>query len=289
MSPARTPHGRVFLNGRILPRGQARIACDDAGFLLGVGAFETLKVEDGIPLFLRDHLQRLRSGLRRIGINAFPWDTGDAVAQVIRANRLGTAALRITVSDGAPADEPTLLVASRDVMPRPPMVRLAVYPRRKSAHDPLAGLKTTSRLPYELARRWAAAQDCFDALLANEEGDLAEGSLCNLFCVRSGRIVTPPLSRGLLPGVTRARILAICRRVRLPVVESPVRLDDLRRAEEVFLSNSTQGVLGVDRVRGLRRTYPGAEGLLAQRIAAAYAEHVARHKQAIADSQPNRA
>ena len=95
MATQRNGGTRAYVNGQLRSLETATVTVVDAGFLLGMGVFETLKVEDGIPLFWEDHLRRLLRGLRKLGIPNPPWDVSAAIRQVIQRNRLVTAAIRV--------------------------------------------------------------------------------------------------------------------------------------------------------------------------------------------------
>ena len=135
---------KVFLNGRIVRHDEAAVPVADTGFLYGLGVFETLKVEDSIPLFLQEHLRRLMKGLRVLAGARPPWDPARAVERVITANSLVNGALRITVTPGPPGGVPTLVVAPREIQRPIRPIRLGLSPFCKSATDPFAGVKTTS-------------------------------------------------------------------------------------------------------------------------------------------------
>ncbi|MBU1701249.1 MAG: aminotransferase class IV [Candidatus Eisenbacteria bacterium] len=266
------------LNGRLLLREKAAIPVTDAGYLLGLGVFETVRVEDGVPLFLEDHLKRLAIGLHTIKIEKPAWDPAGEIDRVIEKNRIATAVIRITVSGGPPGGPSTLVIVPRPIPELKLPIHIGISPYPKDPKDAFAGLKTTSRLLYGLTHRWAESHGCFDALIPNHQGDLAEGSISNLFCVMKGLILTPPLSRGILAGVTRGHLLSICKRRKFPFKESPLTLRDLERADEIFLSNTSRGVLPVDRIRGLRRTLPGLKGPVAVKLQELYIRRVELYK-----------
>lgn len=274
----------VFAGGRVQPAQAPVLRAGDEGFLLGLAVFETVLVEDGHPFFLEDHLARLRAGARALSI---PWppspDPGDALRELVGAVRAERPeerrlALRITLSRGVER-RPSLVVTARRVEDPPPEgVRVAVAARRQLSGDPLRSVKSTSRLAYVLAREEARRAGAWEALIVNQEGDVAEGSVSNLFAVRGGELSTPSTGRGCLPGIVREKILAELERD--PLVSSdgapmPVRVDrielaSLGDAAELFLTNTTGGVIPVREVSGCAGgpiALPGADGPVAGLVA----------------------
>src|SRR5262249_9477951 len=116
---------------------------------------------------------------------------------------------------------------------------------------PLGRHKTTSRLAYHLAREEARAARADEAVLVSPAGLLLEGAVSNLFLIERGTVFTPPLTLGILPGITRAIVLGLCIRLGIPVEERPLTIADLTRAEGIFLTNSVQEVAPVRTVDGV--------------------------------------
>jgi branched-subunit amino acid aminotransferase/4-amino-4-deoxychorismate lyase len=129
-----------------------------------------------------------------------------------------------------------------------------------------------------MGRRWAEENGCFEALVPTTDGDLGEGTVSNLFCVIGGTLVTPPLSRGILPGIVRGRILAACRRLEIEVREDSIHPEDLGGAGEVILTGSGVGPLPVDEIHPEARRLPGASGDFAARLREAYAGEVEKDR-----------
>jgi branched-subunit amino acid aminotransferase/4-amino-4-deoxychorismate lyase len=262
---------------------EAAVSIGDAGFLLGWGAFETVRVHRGRALFLRDHLERLTRALAALRLGPPPPSLPATVRRLIAANGADEAALRITCTAGPVSPErpagspprPTVFLSLRRVPRRPRPFRLARTPYVVHPGDPLAGIKTTARPAYAMALLWARLRGCHEGLLRTPSGDWAEGSFSNIFCVLDGTLVTPPLDRGILPGLVRERILRACRERGIPVREAHIRDHDLERAEEILLTSSVRGITPVDALRGRRRRLPGARGPHARRLGAIHAELVA--------------
>jgi aminodeoxychorismate lyase len=252
----------VYLNGRFLPASRARVQALDRGLLYGDGLFETLLVRAGRPIALREHLQRLRDGARRIGLSlAADREWWRRLAEeVVRRNRLegGEAAVRITVTRGSGGEgllpprkpRPTLLVSARAVDPevaqhRRRGVRVVFLPFHPGRGGLLAGVKTTAYLAAVIGKEAARRRGAFEGIYTTEDGEVLEGTTSNLFVVRNGRLLTPPASSGILAGVTRRTVLALARRAGLRVAEQKLRKTEVLGAEEAFLTASTLGIVPI--------------------------------------------
>lgn len=137
-------------------------------------------------------------------------------------------------------------------------VALATSPFRRGRADPTASIKHTSRAFHRAAGREARTRGADDALLLSPDGDVLETTRCNVFALLAdGLVVTPTLNDGFLPGVARQLLLGGLRRAGGAVRECTLSLELLRRAEEVFLTNSVYGVLPVRRIDGRSYRFPG--------------------------------
>ena len=204
------------------------------------------------------------------------------VTDTLAANGLGEgdAVLRITLTRGPgqrgllpPADpEPTLLItAARAAHAAPETLTAIVASTRRNELSPLAQLKTLNYLDNVLARMEAAKRGADEALLINTAGRLASASSANLFLLRNRTLLTPPPSEGVLPGVTRAAVLALAEILDISAVETPLQRDDLARADEAFLTNSLIGVRSLVKVDD-RLVGVGEPGPVTRRFQEAYSE-----------------
>lgn len=246
----------LSLNGQIVPADMATVAVNDRGFTLGDGLFETIKAKAGRPLRLAAHMERLRAGaaILRLDLPVDETMVAQSIAQVLAANGLTDAALRLTISRGPGIrgllpprpTQPTVLLTAGPLPPPAIPARLVVArDTRRNQHSALARCKTLSYLDNILARLEAEERGGDDALLLNASGLVAESTIANLFIVTAdGTIVTPPVSEGALPGVRRAELLR-----QLTVTERPLTLDEVLTASEAFLTNalSIRAVGSVDR------------------------------------------
>ena len=265
--PERFP---AWVDGRVVAPGEPALPADDAGLLLGLSVFDTLLFEDGWRYFEREHLARLREGCAALSIPwPLPWDPRTALEELCAALDRRDAALRITVTRGGPGGGPALVVTARALeRPPDPGVKVAVSSYVKHAGDPIELLKSTNRLRNVLAREQARTRGAWEALIPTEAGDLSEGTLCNLFAVSGGKLVTPDVSRGCLPGIVREALLEDIAREPIGLELAVDRLEprDLREAQEVFLTNTTGRIVPVVEVLGLVRGLPGSRGPVVARL-----------------------
>jgi branched-chain amino acid aminotransferase len=284
--PRRGHPRNVWLGGRLEPADGPHVSAFDRGFQLGDGVFETLRARDGRPIELDDHLARLHRSAGGLAIDLPPSldaDVRDGIAALLAAEDLGgpgaDAAVRITVTRGPlrgrgllPPDEtvePTVVVQAWPVEPAPADhlergLHLVVSGVRRDPANPIAALKTTSRVDYVFARLEARRAGADDALFLTVDGRLSEATSANLFLVRRGidgalELATPDLDCAILPGTTRSWLLAWAGGVGLRAVEASLTPPDLAAADEAFVSSSVAGILPLTRFedRPIGRGEPG--------------------------------
>ena len=242
--------------GELLDAERARVPVLDHGLTVGDGVFETLKVGDGVPFALTRHRRRLEVSARGLGL-AVPADdvlhaaVGDVLGAADEAVR-ARGRLRVTLTGGvAPlgsdrgSTPPTVVVAAAPLAPWPPAATVVTVPWARNERSAVAGLKTTSYAENVVALAHARAAGAAEALFADTSGRLSEGTGSNVFVVRDGRVLTPGLASGCLPGITRGLVLEWC-----GAAEADLSMRDLEDADEVFLTSSTRDVQPVSFVDG---------------------------------------
>ncbi len=277
-------HSFVFRNDRLLPLAEVRLSPGQAGLFNGWGLFTTLRIYGGRPFAFEQHWERMSRDGARIELPiGYPAGTvSRALAEVIRANRVGNGCARIYFIYNRigiwTSDEPSppvdLIIYTADLPARAGPVTLAVLAHGRHAAHPLAGVKVTSWLDNVWALEQAHKRGFDDVILLNERAEAAECTAANLFSVRNGAVETPPLSSGCLGGVTRDTLLKIAPEVGLPITERPLTLADFYNAEEVFVASTTREVQGVSRIEDHR--LPQSPGPVTKRLAKAFSEYVAR-------------
>ena len=244
----------VWIDGRVTGAADATVAALDHGITVGDGVFETLKVVHGTPFALRRHLARLRRSAAVLGL-AVPLSDdqiGNAAKELLDAVA-AAGRLRITVTGGPGPlgsgrdDVPaTLLLAASPSDPWPPTASVVTVPWVRNERSPVAGAKTTSYAENVVALAEAHRRGASEAILANTVGALCEGTGTNVFVASGGRLRTPSLATGCLAGITRELLLEV---VDAEEVET-LTLDDLRAADEAFLTSSTRDVQPIAEVDG---------------------------------------
>lgn len=241
----------VMLNGEVRARGDARVSPLGDGFMSGLGLFETVNVRDGRPAFFRAHYERLAAGALELGIEQTTTreELGSRCVACLEMNRVGTGVLKIVVFQDIDRVSELILTSPH---PYPPETWTRGFRLRSIPIDAPGGLqvrvKTLNRLAYVLARRSARAAGADEALLVAHDASLREGSATNVFVVKDGIVLTPPLNSGILPGVARSQVLGLTGGIKLR--EQVVMLDELDEAAEVFVTNSLAGIMPVSWVDG---------------------------------------
>jgi branched-subunit amino acid aminotransferase/4-amino-4-deoxychorismate lyase len=279
----------VWLNGRLLPAGAARVSALDRGFLHGDGVYDTWRTYGGAPFAVAAHLRRLAAAARVLRLpapgSAALWDRRSRL--LVARNGLSDAAVRLTLTRGSAGEgvvpegrtKATLLLTVRPLpvnlaRRRRDGVSAVLLPFPREGTPPWGGLKLVGHASAVVGRGLAARRGAEEGLYVTARGEVTEATTANLFLVESGRLVTPPLEAGVLPGVTRSLVLRLAHRAGVPVRERPVTVTRLRRATEVFLTASTIEIVPVVRLDG-RRLAGGAPGAVTRLLQARYAAHVA--------------
>jgi branched-subunit amino acid aminotransferase/4-amino-4-deoxychorismate lyase len=243
----------LWIDGHIRRGPEAAISLFDRGARDGEGLFETLRVEAGRPQFWKQHLERLVLSAAELGfpVPPAPARLRAACDELLAAEGLSDAVVRITVTRGVPGGRPTRTgcwieastLAARLWSGTRAGAAHAIISRTPFHPGSIGRHKTTSRLAYHLAREEARAARADEALLVNESGELFEGAVSNVFVVIGGELLTPPLACGILPGIARAVVLDASRAIGVRAREAPLTVEDLVRAEEVLLTNCVQQVV----------------------------------------------
>jgi aminodeoxychorismate lyase len=276
----------VFLNGQFLTEGRAVVPVGDRGFMYGDGLFETMRVFNGKPFRMAQHLERMVRGadFLKIALPFTPKELQQFAAQLIEKNRRPDSVLRVTLTRGPGArgyspkgaDTPTVAMTLHDAPPvdagNPPQWSLVASPFRIPASDPLSSFKTLNKLGAIMARAAAEAQGADEALLTNTNGEVAETAGANLFWIYHDKICTTPTGRGVLPGITRAVVLEICQVLGLATNKRVIKPEALKNSEGIFLTQSALGVIAVATLDG----EPVPQSPLVEKIHQAYCEMLAK-------------
>lgn len=278
-------HRFVYHNDRVVPIEQVRLSPGQAGLLNGWGLFTTLRIVEGEAFAFERHWRRIEKDAERTRL-PLPFQRERVRAQLgelLRANevREGTARIYIvynhtgfwTSSEKMP--DVDLLLYSAGLPPYHEPVRLALRSHGRHAASPLAGVKTTAWLNNVWHLQEAQKAGFDEVVLLNERGEVAECTAANIFLVRGGRVVTPPLASGCLEGVTRAVLLEVAPAAGVPVDERTLAPEDLYAAEEVFISSTNRNLLGVGEIEAHR--FPHAPGPVTRKLERVFAEYVSEY------------
>ncbi|MFQ5699100.1 MAG: aminotransferase class IV [Myxococcota bacterium] len=280
---------KVWLDGGILDPDRARIGVCDHGLLYGDGVFEGIR-SYGRRLFrLADHLERLEISARALALRlpAGRERLGAIVRETVAAVPGSDVYARLIVTRGegalgvdpASCSAPRIVCMADEVALFSPEIRarglelVTSSVRRPSADQLDPRIKSLNYLPSVLAKQEARRVGADEALLLNPAGRVAEASVANVFCARHGRLATPPASEGALEGITRATVLELAREVGLDPVERPLTRLDLLAADEVLLTGTGAGIVGVRALDG-RRIGRGAPGRVLRELERVFAEYV---------------
>ncbi|HSO65347.1 MAG TPA: aminotransferase class IV, partial [Ornithinibacter sp.] len=256
---------RVWVDGVLVGADTPAVSAVDHGVTVGDGAFETAKIDDGVPFAVTRHLRRLDRTMAGLGLPPADHDRiREGMAAVLAGEPVEFGRLRFTVtggrgplgSDRHDSDLTHIVTAVPHARPEAHGAVVTV-PWVRNERAATAGLKTTSYADNVIALAAAKERGAMEALFANTRGELCEATGSNVFVVVDGVARTPPLSSGCLAGITRELVLEWCAHEGLEVVEEAMPVDVLQRADEVFLTSSIKDVFPVSSVDGRALPAPG--------------------------------
>lgn len=290
----------VYVNGSIIAEEEAVISVYDHGFLYGIGLFETFRTYGGQPFLMEEHLQRLETGCKELGISYIPHkkEWGAIVEALLQSNGLEDAYIRFTVTAGAdilglPANDynkPSIVVYAKNLPPRNAELYESGKPLQllslpRNTPEGAVRFKSLHYMNSILAKRelrqypWASGAE---GLQLTKQGFVAEGIVSNVFFVKNHRLYTPALDTGILPGITRAYVMGLAERQQLPVEEGLYTWHDMLQADEIFITNSIQEIVPITSLfdtSGQRHTVaPGTAGHWTQQLMTTYQSNIISKK-----------
>ena len=276
----------VYVNGTICDGAEAVVPVFDHGFLYGEGVYETLRTYSQCPFLLDRHLKRLRTSASLIDLQ-IPQDDAELTAAIAstmgHAHLEGEQYVRLLVTRGvgelsydpATCSTPTLVIIVKPHLENRPeileegisVIVSSVLRNHPQAINPR--IKSNNLLNNALAMQEAIREGAQEALMRNYRGELSECAQSNVFLVKDGEVVTPPLESGLLEGVTRNFVFEVGTHTGFTVREMVLHDSDLEEADEVFITSTTREILPVTRVDD-RRVASGVPGPVTLTLAAAF-------------------
>jgi branched-chain amino acid aminotransferase len=253
----------VHLNGKLVPAQDASVSVFDHGFLYGDGIYETMRGYNRVIFMLDEHLKRLYRSASLIGL-PIPWGKDNlriALYETLLANNLNDAYLRLTVTRGRGpvgldpglCPEPTVVIIAHELKPYPESfykkgIALMIARTRRNLREAIdPAIKSLNFLNNILAKIEAKKAGAYEAIMLNARGNLAEGTISNLFFFSDGILCTPSAECGILDGITRGLILQLAARLGFRVREGEFRRGALYSSDEVFVTNTTFEVMPVTR------------------------------------------
>jgi branched-chain amino acid aminotransferase len=257
----------VSINGTLFAPAEARVSVFDRGLLYGDSVFETIGTYQGRPFALDEHLQRLRHSAELVYIElGVPVEAlREEVLRAIRAGGHPESYVRLIVTRGqgelgldpSLATEPCRIVVVTELHRPPPedyargIGTISYLTQRAADATEAAGAKIGNYLVAVLAMRRAKQHGAKEALILDRDRRVLEGATSNVFVVRGGQLTTPPLSLGILPGITRGVVLQAAKRLGLSVEEVAFDLEDVKRSSEVFVTSSIRQMLAATTIDGV--------------------------------------
>lgn len=253
----------VYIDGKYYPKSEAKISVYDHGFLYGDGVFEGIRVYDGYVFKLEEHLTRLYNSAKSIALKVplNKEELKEVILETIRRNNYKDAYVRLVVTRGygdlgldpVKCPKPSVIVIVDYIAPLYEGINAVaiVAATRRTPPDALdPQIKSMNYLNNILAKMEANRAGVDEAIMLNNRGTICEGTSDNLFIVKKGVLVTPPLSDGALDGITRDTVLELARKLKIPVEERSMTVHELMSADEAFLTGTAAEIGPLVEVNG---------------------------------------
>ena len=255
---------RINVDGQLGSERDRLLSPLDQGFLFGASVYETVRTYDGVPFLVERHLKRLRESALGIGIDIVESDETltRRVYETLEDSGNAESSIRIVVSAGVGAidyrqgstKKPTIVVVVRPLPPFPESLykdgatASFVSIMRAGRGNLSPRIKSSNLLNNLMALRQAHERGAYEALMLNPKGEVCEGSMSNVFVVTDATIATPPISAGILEGITRELVVSIAREGGFDLEERILLPDELLGADEVFITASSRQVVPIVKV-----------------------------------------
>jgi len=280
---------KIWLDGKLIEKADAKISVYDHGLLYGDGVFEGIRVYNSRIFEADAHLRRLYDSARaiRLQIPITPEQLKAAIEQTFKANGFTDCYIRAVVTRGAgnlgidpkKCAAPCVFVIADTIQVYPPemykqgmaIITASVIRNHPNALSPR--IKSLNYLNNILAKIEASDAGVPEAIMLNQEGNVSECTADNIFIVRDGAVSTPTTHDGILEGVTRSVILRLCDQLEIPCREKTLQRHDLYIADECFLTGTGAEVVPVTKIDG-RPIGSGQPGPITRRLIEAFHRHV---------------
>ena len=254
----------TYLNKEFLRREEVKISPFDRGFLFGDGVYEVIPVYEGIAFLLEDHIARLSRSLNSTGIkNPQKWnDIPQIILELVKKNNFSNQSVYLQITRGEDSIrnhipeaevEPTLFITSSELKVNP----FRLDPERKglsvkTLEDPRwnrCDIKAVTLLSNIMAMKEANLEGN-DGVIFCADGEITEGAASNVFAVFDNQVITTPESNQILSGITRKHVISLLNNKGIEVLERALKLEEIYKAEEVWLTSSTQEIQPITKIDG---------------------------------------
>lgn len=262
--------GYVFINNKLLESQNAAIPLDDRGFLYGESVFTTIRCYSGKPFLLEKHISRINStlGSGYISGNArlSYEDISDKIKVLLEKNNCPDTIVRLRVTGGCGSGplrpenpENNIIITSSPLHINEELYKngaaLAVTSIKRGKSALLSRHKLGNYLECIIARNEAAAAGAYEGIILSEDGNVLECACSNIFAVKNGELITPPLSENILPGIARKRVIECATANSIKCKEKSFSLEFLKTAESAFITNCAIEIIPVNCIIGITDKY----------------------------------
>jgi branched-chain amino acid aminotransferase len=272
----------VYIDGKYYPKSEAKISVYDHGLLYGDGVFEGIRAYNGIVFKLKEHIDRLYRSAHPIflKIPLTKAELTEALLETLRKNNLTDAYIRLVVTRGIGdlgldprkcpkatviiITEPTLVLHSPEKLEKG-ISTVITWVRRNSVDAATHELKSLNYLNSILGKIEANNNGVDEAICLDKTGFVCEGVGENIFIVKDGKLLTPPLSSGALDGITRTFVIKLAKKMGIEVTERNITPNELFTADEAFFTGTAAEVAPIHDVNG-RVIGAGKQGPVTKRI-----------------------
>ena len=276
---------KIYIDGKLYGESEAKISVFDHGLLYGDGVFEGIRAYNGRVFKLKEHIDRLFCSAHALLLD-IPLSRADlcrATVETIRANELKDAYIRLIVTRGVgtlglnprSCKQPSVIIIAGKIQVYPAEMYargmdMVTVPTTRNLHSAVnPAIKSLNYLNNILAKIEANHAGVEEAVMLNSEGYVAEGTADNLFIVKQGKLLTPPLSAGALYGITRATVIELAEQTGLKVSEPNLTRYDLFNADECFVTGTGAEIMPVVKIDG-RVIGSGKPGPITQQLVKEY-------------------
>ncbi len=259
----------VYIDGEFYSKSSAKVSVLDHGFLYGDGVFEGIRCYNGVVFKLREHVERLYRSAKaiRLEIPVGMREMMDIVMKTIKVNGFRDAYVRLVVTRGVGdlgldprrCPKPSIIVIAEQLEPilgaesLKRGVRLIISSTRR---DPVQAtsheVKSLNYLNSIMAKLEAIAAGADDAVMLDTRGFVSEATAANIFIVKSRQLFTPPVTAGILPGITRATVMEIAQSLQIPVQEQDITPVELLTSDEAFLTGTGVEIVPIASISGVK-------------------------------------